>query len=358
MYKLEDIKSIHLEVTQKCQAACTMCDRNKNGGELNQHLNLDELTLEDCKKIFPPSFIKQLKSFSMCGNLGDPIMAKDTVAIFEYIRVHNAKVSLAMHTNAGARDSAWWTSLANIFGSRGAVTFSVDGLEDTNHIYRQNVVWSKVVQSMETFIAAGGIAKWHFLVFEHNQHQVEEAKALSEKMGFDSFLAKKTGRFVNTKQEPKEVHLATHRKKDEVLVFRKPDETFQNEALKTQGALLSKYGSMPKYYDDVKINCKVIGDGSLFITAEGLAMPCCWTAGHMYKWWHADYKKEQIWQYIDGAGGKEALDARNGLDKVFATGIFDSIKASWDKPSCKDGKLAVCAKTCGVEFDPFSAQFK
>jgi len=61
MYNYQDIRTIHLEITQKCQAACPMCDRNQNGGALNPHINLDELTLEDCKKIFTPKFISQLK---------------------------------------------------------------------------------------------------------------------------------------------------------------------------------------------------------------------------------------------------------------------------------------------------------
>jgi hypothetical protein len=92
----------------------------------------------------------------------------------------------------------------------------------------------------------------------------------------------------------------------------------------------------------------------LFITAEGLALPCCWTAGRMYKWWHKDPKVEQIWDFIPN---KSVLDARNGLESVFATGIFDRIQDSWNKGSCADGKLKVCAMKCGAEFDPFSAQF-
>ena len=55
MYKLEDIRQIHLEITQKCQAACSMCDRNINGGELNPHLTLAELKLDDIKRIFKPT---------------------------------------------------------------------------------------------------------------------------------------------------------------------------------------------------------------------------------------------------------------------------------------------------------------
>ena len=86
MYRYEDIRTIHLEVTQNCQAACPMCDRNMNGEGINPHINLDELSLEDCKNIFSPRFIKQLNTMYMCGNLGDPIVAKDTLEIFDYFR--------------------------------------------------------------------------------------------------------------------------------------------------------------------------------------------------------------------------------------------------------------------------------
>ena len=51
---------------------------------------------------------------------------------------------LSMNTNAGAKDIYWWAKLAEVIGRRGAVIFSVDGLRDTNHLYRQNVVWDNV----------------------------------------------------------------------------------------------------------------------------------------------------------------------------------------------------------------------
>ena len=44
MYNYDDIRQIHLEVTQNCQASCPMCDRNQNGGKINPHINLDELS--------------------------------------------------------------------------------------------------------------------------------------------------------------------------------------------------------------------------------------------------------------------------------------------------------------------------
>ena len=358
MYEYKDIKTIHLEVTQNCQASCPMCDRNQNGGALNPHINLDELTLEDCKKIFEPNFIKQLKTMYMCGNLGDPIVARDTLEIFTYFRECNPNMWLSMNTNAGAKTPAWWHALAKVFGQNGAVIFSVDGLSDTNHIYRQGVNWNNVYRSMKAFIAAGGRARWDFLIFEHNQHQVDEAEELSQTMGFEKFVAKKTGRFVTATVQPKESHQAVNRKGEETAELKKPNEKFVNAALKKQDVIINKYGSMDAYYDAAPIICKVKDEGSLFITAEGLALPCCWTAGRMYKWWHQNPQVEQIWDFIDIVGGKSALNAKNGLENVFKTDIFNLIERSWNKSTCADGKLKVCSMKCGAEFDPFTEQFK
>ena len=160
MYRYEDIKTVHLEITQKCQAACPMCDRNENGGKDNKHITNAELSLADCKSIFSPEFIKQLNNMYMCGNLGDPIVAKDTLEVFDYFRSFNEKMWLSMNTNAGAKPVEWWQELAGVIGKKGAVIFSVDGLSDTNHLYRQNVVWDNVERNMRAFVDAGGRARW------------------------------------------------------------------------------------------------------------------------------------------------------------------------------------------------------
>ena len=358
MYRYSDIRKIHLEVTQKCQAACPMCDRNQNGGALNPHINLDELTLQDCQKIFTPSFIKQLNTMYMCGNLGDPISATDTIRIFEYFRNHNEKMWLSMNTNGGARDVGWWKELARVLKKPAAVIFSVDGLSDTNHLYRQGVVWDNVEQNMRAFIKAGGRARWDFLIFDHNQHQIEKAKSLAENWGVDKFVPKKTGRFLTAKVEIKENHQAVNRKGKKTQELKKPKEQYQNSAINKIPTIIDKYGSMDKYYDAVSIQCKVKSEGNLFITAEGLVLPCCWTAGRMYKWWHKNPKIEQIWQVIDEVGGKDAINAKkHTLQAIFDTNIFNMIETSWKKSSCSSGKLKVCATKCGTEFDPFGAQY-
>jgi MoaA/NifB/PqqE/SkfB family radical SAM enzyme len=361
MYKYEDIKTIHLENTQNCQASCPMCDRNMDGKGVNPHIDLSELTLEDCKRIFEPDFIKQLNTMYMCGNLGDPIVARDTLEIFKYFRKHNPKMWLSMNTNAGAKSVEWWQELAQVFGRMGAVIFSVDGLSDTNHLYRQGVVWNNVERNMRAFIAAGGRARWDFLIFQHNEHQVEEVERVANAWGCERFTVKKSGRFVSKNMHKKDEHQAKSKKGTNTTSIKEPiNKKYLNKAVNKDLFKVSRnFGSLDNYYDLTEINCKSKKDNELFITAEGLALPCCWTAGRMYKWYIKDPKQEQIWDFIDAAGGKDAISAKkHGLRAVFETGIFDEIEASWSKPGCKDGKLKVCSIKCGKGFDLYAAQFK
>ena len=359
MYRYEDIKAVHLEITQRCQAACPMCDRNENGGPDNRHITNAELSLEDCKRIFTPEFIAQLDTMYMCGNLGDPIVARDTLEVFRYFREHNPRMWLSMNTNAGAKDVEWWQKLAQVFGRMGTVIFSVDGLSDTNHLYRQNVQWSKVERNMRAFIEAGGRARWDFIVFGHNEHQVDEAKELAESWGVERFQLKKSGRFFTAKSEQKDFQQARNRKGEQTQVIAKPAKKENiNLALLKQKEIEKTYGSMHEYYDSCSIKCKVAEEKNIFITAEGLLMPCCWTAGRMYKWWHKDPRVEQIWDHIDDAGGKQGIDViNNDLRQVMQGNLLRSIESSWQLPSLAKGKLGVCAMKCGTEFDPFGEQF-
>ena len=360
MYRYEDIKEVHLEVTQRCQASCPMCDRNMNGGAENPHITNAELTLEDCKKIFKPDFIAQLNTMYMCGNLGDPIMAKDTLEIFRYFREHNPNMWLSMNTNAGARDKDWWKELASVYGKMGAVIFSVDGLKDTNHMYRQGVNWDAVERSMHSFISAGGRARWDYLIFQHNEHQVDEAERLANEWGFEKFVKKKSGRFITVDIKPKDSHQAVNRKGVETAKIAKPkSEKNINLALLKQQEIEKTYGSMKDYLDKCSVTCKVAKQKSIFVTAEGLLMPCCWTAGRMYKWWHSDPRVEQIWDFIDRAGGKEGINLiENDLRDVMNGNLLTDIENSWSISGISNGKLGVCAQKCGSEFDPYAEQFK
>jgi len=350
MYRYEDITTVHIEPTQLCNAACPQCDRNQNGGWDNPYLTGADLTLADYHKIFPTSFIKQLKTIYMCGNLGDPCVSKDSLEAFRYFRGINPRVWLSMNTNGGARDEEYWAELAKVFGRMGAVIFSIDGLEDTNHLYRQKVNWNSVMRNAKAFINAGGRARWDFIVFKHNEHQVEEAQQLSNDLGFETFQFKKTGRFFSTASHTgKESHQAVNKKGELTQKLEKPKDKYVNNALHKEQELVTKHGSMDNYYKQVKIDCKVKKEKSIFITAEGMLMPCCWVGGQMYKW-YLPPKHSDIWPFIY----KQDLDVKNNSLKEVMNGPFlKAIENSWKDES----RPKVCANKCGIEFDQFTEQY-
>lgn len=390
MYKASEITTVHLEVTERCNASCPQCARNINGGEVNPLLHDAELSLDDVKNILKPEFISQLKRLYMCGNYGDPISARDTLEMFEYIRSCNSSMQLSFHTNASAKTPEWWSRLPAAMGKNHYVVFSVDGLEDTNHLYRQGTVWSKIMANARAFIAAGGRARWDYIVFGHNEHQVEEARALAESMGFEKFNIKKSNRFFsNTRGAVKTEHQAGNRKGAATTLLSMPtNPEYQNAALQqladlskdkepvsidlitTVAELEGKIGrqrfatdpskkkDMERYWDTVPVKCKVAEEKSIYITAEGYLQPCCWTAGQMYVWYWND-RGGQIWSAIDKAG-LDSLDLKKYDISDVIEGKFmqEIIPDSWTKPSCAEGKLAVCAKTCGTKYDAFKEQFK
>ena len=353
VFNIKNVYSIHLEPTQKCQASCTMCDRNNNGGEVNKHLTNADLSLQNIKDILPVNFIKQLKLLYMCGNHGDPIFAPEALEIFEYLKHVNPSIRLTLNTNGGARSPEWWEQLAKVVD---VCTFSIDGLEDTNHIYRRGVKWEHVEANLEAFCMAGGIAKWQFIVFKHNQHQIETARKYSQLLGVNEFQVKKSGRFIL----PKSGSLASTRhaenKKGE-FEYRIEETTlpeYKNPALhKDYKQATKKYGSYDNIIKKTRIEPKCSKKREIYISAVGYVLPCCWVNGQMFKFWR-DYESTPEAKIIERHGGLNAINALyTPIEEIVNGSIFNEISTKWDG----EDRLPICGQKCNVEFDPFEKQW-
>jgi MoaA/NifB/PqqE/SkfB family radical SAM enzyme len=389
VYNYNEIETVHLEMTEACNASCPMCARNLNGGDVNPYLNNRELGIGDVERIFPIAFVKQLKRIYMCGNYGDPAVARDTLEAFKYFRQHNKDINLSMHTNGSMKRPEWWAELARTIGSRGYVIFGLDGLADTNHLYRQGTVWTKIMENVQAFIAAGGRARWDYIVFAHNEHQVEAAEELSRQMGFERFQYKKSARFFSNNQGVvKEEHQSQNRKTTTTLLQAPVNPKYRNavlEQIKEIGSVKSvttsdtivsadklkeiqgrqrfnvdpqKKKPMEHVWDTSVIDCKVAKEKNIYVTAEGVVQPCCWLAGQMYVWYYTD-QGSQVWDYI-APHGIDSINAKyHSLESIVSGDYFQkTIPDSWNKPSCAEGKNAMCAKICGSKFSAFDEQFK
>ena len=235
---MRDIKVLHVEPTDVCQAACALCARETDltfRKDRQHHLDMYKIT-----KVFDAGRIAVLDKMFMCGNYGDPAAGKHTLNIYQEFRKLNSDIVLGMNSNGGLQNTVWWHELGRIFNQpKDYVVFSIDGLEDTNATYRVNVKWDKVIQNARAFIEAGGSAHWDMLVYQHNQHQVDECEQLAKSMGFKWFRAKVSKRpFTAKLQFP------------------------------------TGWQAIEKTVTSIK--CHALDEQSVYIDALGNLGPCCW----------------------------------------------------------------------------------
>jgi len=242
---LRDIKVLHLEPTDVCQAACPLCDRETDPtfDKHNQH----HLTMGQISAIVSDQQIRELDKMFMCGQYGDPAAGKYTMEIYQYFRSVNPDITLGMNTNGALQNRSWWYDLGKLFNkSEDYVVFSIDGLADTNHIYRRNVDWVKLMNNIRGYISAGGSAHWDMLVYGYNEHQVDECEQLARDIGFTWFRAKVSKR-----------------------------GSFDSQ-------LQPATGWQPPVSAQGPINCYALNESSAYIDAQGRMSPCCWLAGRKF----------------------------------------------------------------------------
>jgi MoaA/NifB/PqqE/SkfB family radical SAM enzyme len=266
---VDNLIRINFELTDYCNAACPMCARHNWDGSLKKFTNKNHTTLQFIKDKISLKILGQLQSILSCGTYGDAIMNPECLEIYEYFRKNNNN-SIELFTNGGARNKDFWSELAKL---NIVTTFSIDGLEDTNHLYRRNVKWSKLFENMKTYRDHGGKAVWEFLIFKHNEHQIEEARALSKKLGFLNFRPKHTGRWKDYSD------MGEYRDTDRIAVddyyLEKPES--QNNPEQIENVRPLRY-----FKDKEEIYKKIICDSfrtdniEIYIRANGIVSPCCW----------------------------------------------------------------------------------
>lgn len=207
--------SLQIELSNVCNALCPTCQRNTIDWQVLKDMkeNQVELTMENLPVVNVPTvseasniyvepkvidniiksnLYKQITRIEFVGTIDDPLASPYLSIILDMFRREKSNINFTLHTNGSLRTPGYFNELAKFFIKPGnSISFSIDGLEDTNHLYRRNCQWQKIMENAKAFISAGGRAKWQFIEFPWNKHQVDTAKQLSEQMGFQEFLHRK-----------------------------------------------------------------------------------------------------------------------------------------------------------------------
>jgi len=341
MFKFNELQTIHLEITNNCQASCPMCARNYHGGQPNPLLKINNWTLKDFQDIFTDEVIAQVKGIYFCGNFGDPLLNNDFLDMIKWIVPKSPNLVINIHTNGGARKTDWWEDLARSLPQNHMVNFGIDGLEDTHHLYRVGTTYENVIRNAKAFIDAGGRAEWVFLKFKHNEHQEDEARRRAKELGFEIFTLKNSSRFLG---EPR---YRVIDKEGNITHYIEPPSDNKMHFISKEMIDNYKQTIMP-----LEISCKVQRDREIYIDAFKMIMPCCWLASAPYTQYDYDNVnahirseiKRQYHDLVDALGGPQALDAVNvGIKTVIDSEPWQTV---WEE-YWTNKKMIMCARICG-----------
>jgi len=340
-FAIDDIKSVQIDHTSRCNCLCPQCARVSNG-VVNPRMPIDELTVEDYKVIFPSTIIKQVDIISQCGNYGDIVASNTILDCLEWLRENGCTAHINIMTNGSARTADWWKRLASIIDLNGRVIFGIDGLEDTNHLYRVNASWNKIMENASTYIANNGRARWDYLIFDHNQHQVEEAEKLAREIGFESFYVKNTSRFINDK------NYLTGKVSEEETLKQPTDEKYRSTSSEKFVNIIDKHNTWENYINETTIDCKFQKQSALFVDFQARLWPCTWVAAPIHFAKIDNIQTKQIHSLMEHYGTTFNSLRHHTLEDVLTHEWFASnLVSSWET----DEKLMTCGRTCGTDYE-------
>ena len=356
MFDFSVIDEYQIEITTYCNAACPQCPRNDLGQGINPYMPLTHLDRAVIDHAFDTDLCGRLRQIFFCGSYGDPIMHPDFLEILRDFRRKNPTLWLYMHTNGGVHEPEYWAEIAQIMNGYGQIDFGIDGLDDTLHLYRKNVKFSRVMANAQAFIDAGGRAQWNYIVFQHNEHQVEQARELAASMKFHNILVRKTGRFLNhTSME--EMPIWPIKNSDRVLAP-PVDPEYRNTSMMFLPDLKKQYVSVKDYFDTTPIRCDAMIGRKVAINAEGVVLPCNFFNHNLYDARFRDGSlpganplsqrngRNQVTDFLSRYGLDNLNIHNNSLAGVFENPMWSDLVESWNN----EHRLFECAMTCGSKF--------
>lgn len=341
---LEQIKGFELEITSACNAACPGCVRTL----FPDLLTINRFTIADLQRLFPERRYIEGKRFKFCGVLGDPIANPDFFSMIKYLATRGGRCQVS--TNGGMMPAQWWEDLGKISRETNNIDihFCVDGHRETNHIYRVNTNFDVIERNMSAYASESTAASWIYIVFDHNEHELEIAQDHARRLGFG--FATRTGMrnsyhdwLATIKQRDKETRKINHETK---MITTTGDKEHKDKL---------KIAQIDQYLDALKKNrasdsetkemvdsivCRYVHEHQLFIASDLTLWPCC------YLWTESHYGREFINERLNIASGWNKLNDKN-IDQVLSNPWFQTaLELSWDPKH--NLHLQRCIKTCAL----------
>jgi MoaA/NifB/PqqE/SkfB family radical SAM enzyme len=190
--------NLHIELTNRCVLECPGCARTQWRDLVKKPVSKTDLDGIDLERFLDCDEGRKINKFLLCGDYGDAIYYPD---LFDFLARFRDSKKFEIRTNGSYRDKNFWHRLSAALTTEDVITFSIDGLKDTNMIYRINSDWDSIMLGIDIMARGPARVRWKTIVFRHNYLQLSEIKKLAEDKGCE-FSAEKTHRFGRDGLEP------------------------------------------------------------------------------------------------------------------------------------------------------------
>lgn len=292
------IRKLEIELTSKCSLKCRFCLRT------NRDVPIKDLDLSLFNKID----MHNITHIDLVGNIGDPIYHSN---FLKFIDMVDSKTQIKIATNGSLHQESWWEELAKKLSknSGSTIVFALDGSEDTHHKHRVGSSYRRLVKNIKAFTSAGGRGHVQFIIFRHNEHEVESVKEVTKDLGCERFIERTSCTYDEVFERPSK-KLQTRHEVCEVI--------------------------------DTKVFCyKHLDQNRVFIDSEGNVFPCCYMANCK----HDSKKDERVFQSYQKHHRSIDLNTRN-IKSIFSGKFYKFVYNNHQN-------LELCKSFCKAKAENF-----
>lgn len=186
-------RRLNIDIGHRCALECPNCQRQRQFTRKGKKVPGYDMTMDEFYKI--TSFFK---SINFSGQLSDPVHHPKFIEILEYC--YKNKIEAIVH-NASSLKPRHWYIKAFKANPLAKWVFGIDGLPEQSHIYRINQDGKKLYDLMvESKKYLKRLPVWQYLVFNYNEHNIEEAQEMARRDGV-TFMILQSSRW-NSEDDP------------------------------------------------------------------------------------------------------------------------------------------------------------
>jgi pyruvate-formate lyase-activating enzyme len=182
--------SINVDTSFRCRLQCPACARQLNP-RIKERLDASSDIKQEHFNMLLTTFTK----LHLCGQISDPIYHPTFLDLLQNKYDNFKSTHLNIHTNGSGKKIDWWKKAFHITDENTKWVFALDGFtQEISNLYRIGTDAENVKEVMVLAANQNINIEWQYLVFEHNEHEVEDAMqfALSNNI---TFLLSRPDRF-------------------------------------------------------------------------------------------------------------------------------------------------------------------